>query len=143
MSEVNKTLLKATKEGSVPNGEKNRTLLAENKRLKKRVAELELRLGEANLPTKIKGEYDYDGQKYVFTDGHTKIRTTSHGIVGTEYLLAIAAGEKAEPGTNEPVIDKKTAVAILDNLVEVGYGYFVTKGEVEAEAETESEEKEG
>lgn len=75
-------------------------------------AELEVKLQSGTATSAIKGSYK--GHK--FADGHKLVRNNKGELCDTTKLLAAAADKKADGHAD--------AVALLDWLIEIGYGYF-------------------
>jgi len=98
------------------------------KQLESENAELRQKMGLYNVPAPITQAFEYDGKKYRFDDGHTRIRVGQE-VVSTEGLLAIAAGKKVSKETiaaepNLAAYDKESAEAVLASMVDQGYGYL-------------------
>lgn len=81
----------------------------------KRAEELSAKIQDGTTSTEIKGSY----KGYKFADGHKRVRNSKGELCDTTKLLAAAADKKSEGHAD--------AVAVLDWLIEINYGYFVKK----------------
>lgn len=125
---VNKTPIDTSNQDNI-HGVEHRQVIAERDRLKVENERLKKKLNLTDAPKSIAGRFTVGKQKYGFKDGIRFIRVAGLGTVSTEGLIAIANGEKPSKeliGEN-PILDNlepKSAAEILENLVEIGFGYL-------------------